>query len=410
MSFLNIFGASSASRATIPSYKQGEDHDSIDLQIKSLLYAFKRVQITKLAHFLNSSTNSFKYVDGIHNDDESQASYYQKLDSVYNIDGFKKEITNDEYRVMVDFSKNKFRSFCILSDYPSASLSRPSSPVKGGTVNEDISGDFPVFRDHKDRRVKTYRFILLPLEGVSLEFIANTLSTSDIYCEHFSTIDFPTRHQYAMDSIKKVLSTDKFDLKNKSKEITLTEDEKAAIIRQYLVTLAFNVQLSRIYEEYIKHHPLVKTPVSSPTRLKKTKSISNLSTPVKSLAPLVNLSLNISPSKTFLSSSSPKKLSPRKSVADLRSMRPESPTPGLRTKPSIAKIKLDELYNPVASPQGDPFFDSDASSTLSETSSVGNDKSASIPKRTTEIRLDVYEKCKAAIIDKLNRERALVSR
>ncbi|KAG2734823.1 hypothetical protein G9P44_002829 [Scheffersomyces stipitis] len=424
MSILNLF--SSGSRATIPRFHQDENHDSIDLQIKSLLYLFKRCQIAKLAHFLNSD-GSFRYNEsgsGSVNFGQEESTYYQKLDQVYNIEGFKHSLIKDEYRVMVDFCKNKFRSFCIVSDLPSANLSRPNSPVKGAGINEE-SGDFPSFRDSKDRKVRHFKFVLLPLEGLTVEFVANTLSGSDIYHEHFSYMDFSSRHQNAIDSIKKVIRDDRIDMKSPAKEFSISENEKAAIIREYLIAVAFNVQVMRIYEEYIKHHPLVKTPVSTPTRMK-TTTTSLSSSPIKSSssykslnAPLVSLSLNTSPTKAHLSSSPPKKLSPRKSIADLRSpTRTDQPTTPLRSKPSIAKLRLEELYNPVAAPQGsfgldNPFVESSksetSSSTLSETSSIGNEKAQSPSRTNFELRMDVYEKCKTAVVDKLKKEKNIIS-
>ena len=75
----------------------------------------------------------------------------------------------------------------------------------------------------------------------------------------------------AIKSINEVLGFDG----NKSDitifDITITQNQ---IIRQYLIKLAIQVQLTRIYQEYIKQHPIVitgdpfVTPPSSPTKTK----------------------------------------------------------------------------------------------------------------------------------------------
>lgn len=61
----------------------------------------------------------------------------------------------------------------------------------------------------------------------------------------------------AIESINEVLGFDG----NKSDitifDITITQ--KNQIIRQYLIKLAIQVQLTRIYQEYIKQHPIVIT-------------------------------------------------------------------------------------------------------------------------------------------------------
>jgi len=230
MNIFGVFGKSGGSGVTIPTFKQGDGHDSVDLQIKSLQYLFKRLRINKLSPFLNGD-GSLKYTDTVIHKDRESLNFFQKLDQMYDTDTFKSKLVDDEYRVMIDYAKNKFRAYCILSDYPSTNLSRPGSPVKGGSFNGE-SDDFPPFVDYKDRRVKTFRFLLLPVDEVSIEFIANSLSTSDIYVEHFGTLDFGSRFQYAMDSIGRVIKDERFS--NKTKLISITENEKELIVQYYV--------------------------------------------------------------------------------------------------------------------------------------------------------------------------------
>ncbi|KAK6464059.1 hypothetical protein DFJ63DRAFT_333653 [Scheffersomyces coipomensis] len=424
MSFFNIFSSSLNTAATIPQYKQGKNQDSIDLQLKSLLYVFKRLRINKLSSFL-AKDYSLKYIDegisflneideGDTESGEESEAYYQKLDQLYNIDEFKSILIEDEYRVMVDYIKNKFRSYCLVSNYPSSNFSRPSSPVKGSTNNQNNEYDdeyYPSFKDAKDRKTKGFRFILLPIRDISVEFIANTLSMSDIYSEHFhSFLDFNKRYQYAMEAIHRVIDDSRYQ--DKIKSIDISEDEKAAIIQHYLHTAAFNIQLNRIYDEYLKKFPIVKsaipttstTPISSPIKLRTTAK------------PLVSISLNTSPSKQ----QPPKVLSKRPSIADLRISSPSkqaSPQKSLRVKPSISKLRLDEMNNNTNI--HNHFLESnlsssksDISSTISDTDDENESPPSSIThksnqsKSTTEFRMDVYEKCKLAIIDKLNTERS----
>lgn len=379
MNIFGVFGKSGGSGVTIPTYNQGDGRDSVDLQIKSHQYLFKRLRINKLAPFLNGD-NTLKYADAvIHNDREN---FFQKLDQMYDTETFKNKLVDDEYRVMIDYAKNKFRSYCILSDYPSPNLSRPSSPVKGGTFNDE-SDDFPPIIDYKDRRVKSFRFLLLPITDVSIEFIANCLSTSDIYAEHFSTLDFGSRFQYAMDAITRVIK----DERASTKLFSITENEKSAIIQYYLRQVAFNVQLSRIVDEYMKHslRSMKLSPTSSPPRVP---------------SPTHSSPASSKPSLAFPASPKPS-LSPRKSIADLRqSLRPPSPTK-LSSKPSISKMRLDELYNPVAAPQLLEPFSLDSSDTSSDPITPGI---------STTKRLEIYEKCKAAVIDKLKKERSKIGK
>ncbi|KAK6203113.1 uncharacterized protein RJT21DRAFT_119253 [Scheffersomyces amazonensis] len=427
MSFFKLFSSSLNSAASIPQYKQGEGHDSIDLQIKSLLYIFKRLKIHKLNTFL-SKENTLRYndeinlqtVDEMHEDnhniseefEEENEAYYQKLDQMYNIEHFKLILLNDEYRVMVDYIKNKFRSYCIVSDLPSPNLSRPSSPVKSGINYNGIStnniedDDYPSFRDGSDKKVKGFRFILLPINDISIEFIANTLSMSDIYYEHFNSfLDFNKRYQYAIDAIHKVIDDDRFI--NKIKSINITEDEKASIIENYIHSISFNIQLNRIYDEYLKQFPIAKpqptnttttittnsSPISSPTR--------TLRKPITTAKPLVNISLNTSPTKS---------LSKRPSIAELRQSSPtKSPQKQLRTKPSISRIRASDEVTPHINSHN-PFLENSSmkSDISAGTVSTVSDEYTS-NKTTMELRLDIYDKCRQAIQDKLNRERIKLS-
>ena len=75
------------------------------------------------------------------------------------------------------------------------------------------------------------------------------LTKSDIYIEH-KNVSTLKRYMIAIESINEVLGFDG----NKSDitifDITITQNQ---IIRQYLIKLAIQVQLTRIYQEYINN-------------------------------------------------------------------------------------------------------------------------------------------------------------
>lgn len=401
MNIFSLFGKPSNSTAKIPTFEPGSD--SVDLQIKSFLYIFKRLRINKLSPFLNKNgdTYSLKHVNGNKKNDDSIEiqNYFQKLDAMYNVEHFKLVMINDEYRVTFDFIKNKFRSYCILSNYPSDSLS--------ATTVVPSDKEFPIFQDYKNREIKNYRFSLMPLKNISIEFISNTLTMSDIYIEHHFRIDFDTRYQYAIESIDKVLKFGK-TRPSRTNLINITEHDKSLIIRLYLTKMAFNVQLNRIYEEYVKHSS--KTPGnSSPVKYNPKGSLTHSSSFSNLLQPS-NTKLN-NP-KTNLS------LSPRKSTIDMKRSRSPSPTKSLKSKPSVSKLKMNQLYNsPSPAPSPTPFavhesMETPRSDTSSNTS-LGPDNVIGSPKKLPdipiELRLDIWDKCKFAINDKLEREREKLS-
>lgn len=405
---LNIFRTTKVT-ATIPKYDQGQNHDSIDLQIKSLLYVFKRLRINRLAGFLSRHDNVFKYTNDY--TEENQA-YFQKLDQLYNVDQFISVICNDEYRIMVDFIKNKFRSWCIVSSVPS----NLSQKADGSGLSP-----FPPFVDYKDRPVSKFKFILLTLD-TTVDTIANTLTQSDIYYEHFSSFDFSERHRFALDAIRKVIVDDRFDPVDEYKQITITEDEKAAIIRLYLEEMAFNVQLNRIYSESVKQlspskptiprgHILSQSSQVTIPRMKSTADIRSSSvktsrpssptktsrpaSPIKDLTPRTTLSTK---DHTSRPSSPVKGLNSRSSTPHLNS-RSSSPVKQLKSKPSISKLQLHELYSSAA-----PAAIFDTSDSKSDSTSDTSFDSLVVHRQPVE-RVDIYEKCKTAIKLRLKQEK-----
>lgn len=468
----------------IPNYSS----DSPQLQLKSLQYVFKRLKLLKLAPFLKD--DSLNYLD------HYVIGEMNKLDKLYDLPLFILLLTSSEFRIMVDYPKNKFRAFCLLSFDPdlqslSDALSQNggsgngvgsdssnggvnSGNVLSGGINSSSSG-YPPLLDHKDRPSSKFRFIYFP-STTSFDKLSHILATSDIYLEHFLLVTYTQRLNFAKNAIIKVIGSknninlprlisdnllnglehndntlmtglaggksitslvDDFDdLKinslsnyNSSAIIKITDDEKKKIIEQYLHTIAFCVQTMRIYFEHLKN--------SSPPRLSSKKSFSNLKSPRVSIdqelrSPIKAGSTDSSklsrmPSINDLDLRSPTKLSLNRPNTQSRSHdRPSSPTrphtpihprphtptnrsstspvklvtspkklsststsssssPIKYSKPAISKIQLEELYNPVTSPQplhGEPV--------------------AIIE------REDIYDKCKIAIKHRLKQEKAKI--
>ncbi|KGT70859.1 hypothetical protein MEK_02105 [Candida albicans 12C] len=394
-------GVADSTTTTIPTYDSTKD--SINLQVKSLLYLFKRLKIYQLAPFLNRDNNyELKYIGNTTIDNTNPI--HIKLDKIYNLERFLQIlIYEDEYKILVDFTKNKFRSLCFMTEYPYGkvlvSMATDSFPQ---FIDEDEDGD----------SFENFKFILFPLKNVTIEQMGRLLTKSDIYIEH-KNVSTSKRYMIAIESINEVLGFDG----NKSDitifDITITQ--KNQIIKQYLIKLAIQVQLTRIYQEYIKQHPIVitgdpfVTPPSSPTKKQSNSSIS----PMKKIPTLrksmSNLTLNGNTSGVNYNKapsvpsvpSSPTRLRPQKSMSKLNS------------KPSISKMKLEELYNPVASPRGKIHQEVKPSSIRSNSSNpingVGsedfdNDIDIDIDNKEN-FRWDVYNKCKLAILEKLKVEK-----
>lgn len=326
---MNIF------RWTSPSIPQWNGKDSMDLQIKLLSYIFTRLRINKLSAFPTSS-GSLKYLDLTTISDS-------KEDQKYGLNTFLELLLNDEYRVLVDFIKNKFRAFCILLD--------------------DLGGDnntITYLVDQKNRPMKDFRFIYLTTRDTTVEQIASTLASSDIYCEH--RVPMKARYQHALNLIVAIIAK-----QATGNMITVTTQEATAIIRLYLETMAFNVQLNRIYDETIKKQ-LISTPVTIP-------------------------------------SSSTPPTSPRKPVSNNDSSSTKRPT--LKSKPSIPRFQLDTLYKPQLPTPTSPVK---ASAYLihspSRAKSPTRLDTSSSSAENKDIR--IYEKCRQAVQARIDSERLKV--
>lgn len=393
MGLLDYFGTTAATKT--PTFRFGLDRDSTDLQIRSLLYLFKRLRINKLASFTEEGT--LKYTDGKTRESSvPDDAHVAKLDHLYNLHGFEATLVDDEHRALVDWCKNKFRALCILSEPPSANLSRPLSPTKGSSGN-DFENGLPVFKDYKDRKAVGFYFsILLVDTDIIVRDLANFLAHSSLYAEHHSYVSFSVRFQTAMDAIALVVGAS-----DESAWVRLTEDLKAQLILDYLRNMAFTVQLIRIFKEHMKqdlHSKSAHTPDSSPTRLRSSRSVSQLP----------QLRLYASPALTpTLPLSSPKKASElptrrpygeenrKKPTVRLPRMKDESPKKEQRTlKPKASMSSLHIASSQAASPSSmrpgiSPLMPSDQVDV-----NYGR-----------ELKPELWDKCRLSIRERISREK-----
>lgn len=379
----------------IPQFKQGSQRDSTDLQIKSLLYLFKRLRVNRLASF--SHHGLLKYVDDKHWDEAAAESHILKLDAVYNLKGFQQVLLSDPERVLVDWPKNKFRSFCILSEYPSASLLRPLSPQKGTSTNA-THGRIPSFLDYKERDALNFTFTIIASNQTFIaRELAAELANSLLYIEHHSYVSFASRLALAHEAIEEHCG--------RGISVLLDEDAKAAVIESYLKKLAFQVQLVRIYQLTMKAREAQASPQKPSSPLKsasdsfnKRSSLSLGHLPPEAraggrgtLSPKKSLA-NLSPRKgTAMTESRP--LPSRSELSPVKLAGPRR----LSARPSIANLQANEIYNPVASP---PMSASTSENRIT-TSFLSH-----LLDYSKDICTEVWEKCRASVQEKVDRERA----
>lgn len=225
----------------IPYYFQGELEDSIDLQIKSLVYVFHRFKISSLKPFLRYNdftddydfdyltTSSMKSLNGkIQQSNGKSILMNDKLDIIYNVDHFKKQLLNDPYRILVDYTKNKFRSLLILSHHSSD------------------------FNEIPTLKISNFNFLVLQPNDPIEKYIDIIINKSGIYSEH--KINNKIKVQILMRIINRV----KKSIQQQNTEggddqpIQLNKDDRAIIIKSYVQKLAFYIQVQRIYKAALK--------------------------------------------------------------------------------------------------------------------------------------------------------------
>lgn len=237
-----------------PNYIQGENEDSIPLQIKSLTYLFHRFKFYNLKPLLikkivenddNDEENiiyDFDYFNIDDSNNNKDPSYNilinEKLDSIYNIHYFKNQFLNDPYKILVDYNKNKFRSLLILSNEPS-------------TNNINYQNQIPINSN--------FKFLILnPINSIN-NYIDIIINNSNIYIEHkvSKKIKIEILKKIIKKQLKKIM--DNYDSIDDSTIINFSKDDRAIIISTYVQKLAFHIQVQRLYKATLKKKAKSKT-------------------------------------------------------------------------------------------------------------------------------------------------------
>lgn len=210
----------------VPNYFQGELQDSIDLQVKSLLYCYRRLRLNELGPFLKPIAKE----PGLDLDYISSPSYTAKvqsqqfvhnsrLDQIYNLERFKEELLNDPYRVLIDYPKNKFRAMLILSDEPTEARELP-----------DINAD------------QEFMFSILGPDDSIEHYIDVLVFQSGIYAEHRISDELKIHIlQRVITRQIQIAGGDDFN-----------NDDRVHIILSYVQKLGLHVQVERIYRATLK--------------------------------------------------------------------------------------------------------------------------------------------------------------
>ena len=392
MGFFDFLPLGQSAPKQIPTFKQGAQRDPTDLQVRSLLYLFKRLRINRLASF--SQQNKLKYIDGKQWDQSlpTHEDEISRLDKEFNMQKLKETLLEDEHRVLIDWPKNKFRALCFLSEQPANDRSKQSGSLNV-SGSQQASVELPIFYDYKERPMVSFAFYVLPVNtSVYTRDLALELAQSFLYLEHHSYVSLATRVKIAAKAISKSSESEAI-------MIELTEDVKAKIVHQYLTELAFFVQLVRIYQQCIKPKE-PEAPNGSPKktlaelpRLRAAKSFLQLPNAAKS-----PLRPSLSPKKSMASFGSPVKLAAETSPVRLDL----SPRKHLSARPSIPNFRANEIYNPVTSP---PIL---ASS--SENKILGSENLLAYLSESGLENPEVWAKCKVSIREKLAQERAMIAK
>lgn len=375
-----------------PAFLCSKDCAADERRIQSLLYLFRRLRINRLSAF--SQGDTLKYPDERQDHCSSQEPEMKKWDSLYGKSEMEHMLLAEKERVLIDWPKNKFRSFCVFTKEPASRL----LDKKRDITSTDSEYIFPAFKDYKDRKTSSFEFSIIPIQQ-QLHFtdLAIDLARLNFYIEHHSHISFTSRIQIAKEAICKCISS---DLTNES-VVILSEETHTKIISEFLSSLAFVVQLLRIYDLFTRLQPdqLRASPIKlsssqkSTTSQKSTDSSSRPGSPVKVKQTNFGNQLPHLDLPHSSPAASPKKtLSPRKSFASLRA-------PRLTSKPSISNFQANEIYNPVAAPPTPERRNTHLNTFSAFDQIVLYDR---------EVQRELWSKCKRGIEEKLRKEKEIL--
>lgn len=249
-----------------PQFCHGVQEDDIDLQLRSLLYCYTRLNIEKLSPFYPVDSNP--------QTGEQLGDGSVVLDEVYNLERFKSMLREDPHRILVDWCKNKARLVCILSE----------NPIRSHTP---LPKDFP--------------FLVLKPDSSEDVYVKRLVLESKLYQEH--DIPLTWKIQCLQDIIKKQYSV------LPTKRQVFNKQDRWQIMIKYLSKLAERVQIERVYKAYS-------------TQNLSSRRLSNTSDPGND-----TLRVSEKPLST-----------------------PSTPNRGLRSKPSMTILRLDNSVRSRMSP------------------------------------------------------------
>lgn len=321
----------------IPTYRQGDAEDTIDLQIKSLCYIFRRCNIAESQAFPSDATVGGVGVAGAGGSDKYREQAKLQRERIGNAPTRSPGVRGRLGTLDKKFSMNELKSASSVAYFPpkavTGSTAKSSAPLDGSEQlgvsamdNEKLdilyskcefdklmkSDEHRVLIDWKKNKfrsmcllsgkpsegtslppfpMKNYKFSLLPAKSSEVGYIT-ILSDSNLYIEHY--VPKETRRQLAKEALDLV------------KEITpatadFTKNDRALVILTYLRRLSVEVQVDRLYKslyrERIKVENRPNDPLSIPERSvpKITAKTAAVSTPTKPLTASPYTSLMASP-------------------------------------------------------------------------------------------------------------------
>lgn len=326
------------STPTVPNYRQGELEDPLELQVRSLLYMFRRCNIPDSEAFISDAKVGGIGVAGAGGSDKYrlQAQVQQHLQKERNKQfatvsakaGMKvmagslerklslSDLTignagfSDDESEIIDsnlpglseldkgkldalYNKSAFEKVLrkdehrVLVDWKKNKFRALCILSGKPSETENILPRFPV---------KSYSFVILPPKSSEYTYIT-TLSESNLYIEHY--ISKETKRRFAKEAL---------DLAKRTKTTTaqFSKNDRALVVNGYLSKLAVEVQVDRLYKTlYRERMKLEATPKSNVLQALPEKSTPRVapSTPIKRLTVSTSPAINsYTPPKYYMKS------------------------------------------------------------------------------------------------------------
>lgn len=298
--------------AVIPTYRAGDYEDAIDLQIKSLLYMFRRCNIAESQAFLNDAAVGGVGVAGAGGSDKYREQAKIARDRMGHmptssmprakVGGLDKKLSLSDLKSGRSFP-NAFNNQGtrdsptrgVMSGLPADSTTQNSAgrlPGLSALDKEKLDvmyskAEFEKVMKKDEHRVlidwrknkfrsmcllsgkpsssvlpkfplKNYSFTILPAQSSEITYIT-TLSDSNLYMEHY--VSKETRRRLAKEALDLVKKTT-------TSTAAFSKNDRAMVIITYLRKLSVEVQVDRLYKslyrERIKAENRPKNPLSIP--------------------------------------------------------------------------------------------------------------------------------------------------